>query len=150
LLFDVRATTGGDAPIESDATTLASLTVPAATVPTTFEFFSVDVSGFGIAVTPGEILAIVLRGTQADTDYGWAGFVLNPYPAGAAYFRNASAGFPTWTLEGVDDLGFKTFVAAAPEPSTVVLLGAGLGTLVGVTWRRLRGRKYGSVAQLAG
>jgi hypothetical protein len=156
LLVDVRATTGGDAPgngapIENDATTLASLTIPAATVPTTLGFFSVDVSGFGIAVTRGEILAIVLRGTRLDTDYGWAGFTPNPYPAGAAYFRNASAGFPTWTPEHVDDLGFKTFVAAAPgcggdaacrapAPSTVVLFGAGLAALAGVTWRRRRGR----------
>jgi hypothetical protein len=102
-------------------------------------FFSVDVSGFGIAVTPGEILAVVLRGTQADTDYVWVGGFPNPYPAGAAYFRNASGGFPTWTLENTDDLGFKTFVAAAPEPSTVVLFGAGLAALAGVVWRRRRG-----------
>ena len=140
LLFDVRATTGSGAPIENNATTLASFTVPAATVPTTFGFFSVDVSAFGIPVTPGEILAIVLRGTRTDTDYEWVGGFPNPYPAGAAYFRNASAGFPTWTLAG-DDLGFKTFVAVAPAPSTVVLLGAGLAALGGVAWRRRHRRK---------
>ena len=139
LLFDVRAT-GGGTPIENNATTLASFTIPAATVPTTFGFFSVDVSGFGIAVTPGEIFAIVLRGTRTDTDYEWVGGFPNPYPAGAAYFRNASAGFPTWTLAG-NDQGFKTFVTAAPEPSTVVLFGAGLAALAGGAWRRRRGRK---------
>jgi PEP-CTERM motif len=143
LLFDVRSTTGGGAPIENDATPLASLTIPAATIPTTFGFFSIDVSGFGIPVTPGEILAIVLRGTRTDTDYEWVGSFPNPYPAGDLYFRNASAGFPTWTLENTldqesVDLAFKTFVAAAPAPSTLVLFGAGLTFLAGIAWKGRR------------
>ncbi len=135
LLFDVRATTAGGAPIESNATTLASLSIPAATVPTTRGFFSIDVSGFGVAVTPGEILAIVLRGTQVDVDYTWFGGINNPYPAGDEYFRNPPG---TWTLVEGNDLGFKTFVTTTPVPSAVVLFGVGVAALAGVTWRRHR------------
>src|SRR5215472_7325734 len=45
---DVRATTASGAPIENNSTTLAALSIPAASVPVTLGFFSVDVSAFGI------------------------------------------------------------------------------------------------------
>src|SRR5262249_7085045 len=136
LLFDVRATTAGGAPIENNAAALAAVSIPAASVPVTLGFFSVDVSAFGIPVTPGEVLAIVLREVGGpDIDYIWSGGVGNPYPAGAEYFRNPTGGFPTWTLssDGNPDLGFKTFVTV-PAPSAAVLFSMGLGALASVTW----------------
>jgi len=138
LLFDVRATTAGGAPIESNSTTLASLSIPAVNVSLTRGFFSVDVSAFGIPVTPGEILAIVLRKPgEPDVDYSWFGNQSGGYPAGAGYFRNPTAGFATWTPLGEEDLGFKSFVAV-PAPSAVVLFAVGIGALAGLTWRRHR------------
>jgi len=141
LLFDVRATTAGGAPIESNSTTLASVSIAAASIPVTPGFVSVDVSAFGIPVTPGEILAIVLRKPGLDdVDYIWFGGEGNPYPAGSEYSRITAGG--TWTASEGNDLGFRTFVtvSAVPAPSGVVLLGMGVSVLAGVTWRRHRRR----------
>jgi hypothetical protein len=77
LLFDIRETSAG-VPIQSDATTLASLTIPASADPLTLsagEFFSVDVLSSAIAVNPGDVLAVVLRAPDATTAlnrYQWS------------------------------------------------------------------------------
>ena len=137
LLFDLRATRGAGVPIESDTMTLAALTIPTASIPITRGFFSIDISTFSIDVMRGDVLAIVLRDPTPGTDYVWFGGIGDPYILGAHYFRNLSAGFPTWTLVDSSDVGFKTFIEPIPEPSPLLLLGLGLGVLAGFRGKRL-------------
>ncbi len=137
LLFDIRTTAGG-VPTEPDAgvNVLAQLTAPAASIPTTSGFVSFDVSAFNIAVTPGEVLAIVLQSTGANPAYLWSGTSTDGYGGGATYRRFLSSD-PTWATTGAaSDLAFRTFVepTAAPEPTTVTLLGLALGAV----WTRRR------------
>ncbi len=67
-----------------------------------------NVSSFGISVTPGQVLAIVLIQAPGDqhTDYSWDGGV--GYPGGAFCSINYNVG-TSWLLAG-NDLGFKTYV----------------------------------------
>jgi hypothetical protein len=136
LLFDIRETAAG-VPIESDATTLASLTIPAASVPLTLgkgEFFSVDVLSSAIEVTPGEVLAVVLRAPDATTAlnrYQWSnGPNADDYSDGDPYTRTTG----NWTPAS-SDAGFQTLVVL-PEPSTALSLLAGVGLLAALARRR--------------
>lgn len=115
LLFDIRPTIGG-VPVESDAAALANVVIPSASIPTDFTFVSVDLSSAQIAVSAGDVLAIVLRapGAGGALNYSWQGSAVSGYGAGADFFRVAPS--PTWNgLFG--DLGFQTFVAPAVVPS---------------------------------
>jgi hypothetical protein len=118
LRFDIRPTVNG-VPVENDAMTLASITVPASTVPFPASFLDFDVSSFGILISQGEILAMVLSDNSR-----WFGTPNDPYPGGAAYFRFADTTF-TPVFDNLD-VGFKTFVEPIPEPSTLALLGIGV------------------------
>jgi len=136
LLFDIRETSAG-APIESDGTTLASVAIPAASVPLTLaagEFFDVDMVAAGIAVSPAEKLSIVLRapdGTTALNRYQWSnGPNADDYSAGDPYSRTTG----NWTLES-SDAGFRALVVL-PEPSTYLSLLAGAGFLAVLVRRR--------------
>jgi hypothetical protein len=104
LLFDIRDTAGG-VPLESDATTLAAVSVQPTEVPGSQTWVSVDVSSFNVAVQAGDVLAIVLR-TSGAGGYQWGAEQGNPYPGGAPYFRNPG---PSWTLQ-TEDSGFRTYV----------------------------------------
>jgi hypothetical protein len=136
LLFDIRETSTG-VPIESNETTLISLTIPASEVPLVLgagEFFSVDVISSAIAVNPGEALAIVLLAPDATTAlnrYQWFnGPNADDYWDGDPYSRTTG----TWALEPYD-LGFQTRVVI-PEPSSTLSLLAGAGFLVLLARRR--------------
>jgi len=136
LLFDIRETSTG-VPIESNSTTLASLTIPASEVPLTLgvgEFFSVDVIASSIAVNPGDVLAVVLAAPDATTAlnrYRWPnGPNADDYLDGDPYSRTTG----TWMLES-SDAGFQTFVVI-PEPSSSLSLLAGAGLLVALSRRR--------------
>src|SRR5260221_244361 len=72
LLFDVRPTVGG-VPVESDTMVLAVASVPGPSVPATPVFFEFDISSFNVPVTSGEVLAIVLRSDNPDTEVLWNG-----------------------------------------------------------------------------
>lgn len=128
LRLDVRPTVDG-LPIEDDNAALASVTVPFATIPSPRAFLSFDVSSFGVRVSQGELLAIVLTGNAR-----WYGVTPelgpdDPYLGGAAYFRGLpGAFFPPF--DGRADLGFRTFVDAIPEPPTIMLFGIGVVGLV--------------------
>jgi hypothetical protein len=135
LLFDIRETSAG-VPNESNAITLASLTIPASEVPLALgagEFFSVDVISSAIAVNPGEVLAIVLLAPDATTSldrYQWFnGPNADDYWDGDPYFRTTG----TWALES-SDAGFQALVV--PEPSSALSLLAGAGLLVMLARRR--------------
>ncbi len=135
LKFDIRQTLGG-VPIESDVTTLASLVVPYASIPTTRGFFSLDISSFDVSVTAGDILAVALRESGNNTDYGLYGRTDDSYVAGAHYFRNPGFGITSWKSTGSGyDVGFKTFVAPISEPSILFLLGSGLIGLISLRKR---------------
>lgn len=97
-------------------------------------FYSGDLSGSGLMVSPGDVYALVVQGSGQATWRGEyddsGGFVLPHYAGGAAYG-------PTFTqtigpLGG--DLGFRTYVdtASIPEPVTMLLFGFGLLGLAGV------------------
>jgi len=136
LLFDIRNTSAG-VPIESNATTLASLTIPASEVPLALgagEFFSVDVISSAIAVNPGEVLAVVLSAPDAATAlnrYQWFnGPNADDYPDGDPYSRTTG----TWTLESSDG-GLQTLIVF-PEPPTSLSLLAGVGILLALARRR--------------
>jgi hypothetical protein len=97
-------------------------------------YLNVDLSAFAIPVAVGDQLAIVLRsfGTFGE-DYQWLGDGTcvpcgDPtYARGGLFFRPADTA--AWRSEPGDS-GFRTFVrpdgvAPTPEPSTLLLLGAG-------------------------
>lgn len=134
LLFDIRPTVAG-VPVESDGITLAAVTVPASNIPTTRGFFSVDINSFGVSVTAGEILAIVLRSDLDQVlDYTWYGHTIDGYALGHHFFRHPP-GWPRptwWSDVAGSDLGFKTFVEPVPVPSTLLLLGSGMIGVIGL------------------
>jgi hypothetical protein len=136
LLFDIRETSAG-VPLRSNATTLANLTIPASEVPLALsagEYFSVDVRSSAIAVTPGEVLAVVLSAPDANTAlnrYQWFnGPNADDYPDGDPYSRTTFS----WTPESSDG-GLQTLIVI-PEPSSPLSLLAGVGILLALARRR--------------
>jgi hypothetical protein len=95
-------------------------------------WLAVDLTSFGISVSSGDVLAIVLATDNPSLFieglYAWHGDSGNPYSGGNLFWTtNAS---PDWTAVSDADLGFRTFVESrsgmVPEPSTLVLLVSGL------------------------
>lgn len=112
LVVDVRQTTGG-VPNESDAINNLLLTFgvsPGALFTAKNEYVNFEVGQYGVQVTAGEVLAIVLRAPGgASTGYDWSATTGDPYPAGAYYFRD-HAGANVWTESSGVDHGFRTYV----------------------------------------
>ncbi len=139
LLFDIRTTSGG-APTEADmgANILASVSIAASSVSTTSSLFNVDLTGFGLSVTTGDVLAIALRSDDPVSGaYRWQGTLASGYSDGSAFLRVGG----TWGNSGNTrgDLNFRTFVepTGVPEPSVLFLLGSGLAGLAGSRWRQV-------------
>lgn len=127
LVFEIRPVLADGLPGTS---VLASHLISAAELSTNFEMFSVNLRPFGLTVTEGEMLAIVLR---TDSPPVAPGGGINPYAwswgsysGGFGYFERLS---PDWLSIG-PDFGFSTYVdpvgmTPVPETSTV-----GLGAAV--------------------
>ena len=109
LLVDIRRTVGG-APIEDNSDTLASVAVAVADVGTDLTlsapYHSVDVSGFGIVVGVGEVLAIAARQPVTGVpSYTWRVGTSGGYAGGSRYFRDTTTTNP-WGV-AIQDLNFK-------------------------------------------
>ncbi len=134
LVLDIRTTTDG-VPTEPDSgsNVLATLTLPAASIPSIPEFVTFDVPD--LSVTAGEVLAITMSttagavlGAPDDAPFIWLDG--SGYSGGRAFARGVDAAGLTWgdgatfSLAGTD-YAFRTFVDPAspvPEPSTLLLL----------------------------
>lgn len=91
-----------------------------------------DVSGAGVSVTIGETLAFVLEDTLAPFTGGQYYVPVHSDTNPGGYDLRFVSG-TGWLVFGGDDTTFSTFVrvadAAAPEPTTLALVGVGLGVL---------------------
>ena len=114
------------------------LSVPVSTLPTGVfppPLTSFDINSFGLFITKGEVLAIVLRSDALGTSLNWTVSLGGGYPYGSEYVR-APGG--TWNSFGFD-AGFQTFVNPVPEPSTLTMFGTGALLSLGyLLWRRSR------------
>jgi len=143
LTLEIRSTLADGSP---SANVLAGIFIPGTDVPTEFQFMSFDLVPFGITVTGGDALALVLRsdaepqGQVGGIDpFGWRGDAPGNYSRGTVYVDRGSG----FGLASGWDFGFRTFVdtTAVPEP-------AGLPTLfcaAGVLLVRSRGRFLNSL-----
>ena len=114
ITVEIRTVTGG---VPSN-TTLATASVTATSVPTTFGWVSVPFTA-PAAVTAGTQYALVLSAPDASCDsnffpYSWGAAGANPYAAGTAYAKLDSSS--AWLLQTNVDHMFKTYVAPPPPP----------------------------------
>lgn len=97
-------------------------------------WLSIDFSPFGLQVTPGEQLALVIR-YPIPTLYVWGVTVGDIYAGGHSYFFMNDQ----WNLGGGDQ-HFRTYVTPVPEPGVLALLAVGGIGYLGVQRRRSASR----------
>jgi len=128
--FEIWSTVGGE-PAAIPGTALAMATVAFGAGDA---FVGADISGFGLNVTAGDVLALVQIGGSSTGDGLLLGAGPGSYAGGGAFTTLTADPNGAWQagiFEAADDYFFRTFVdpdavAAVPEPSTVVLMGLGL------------------------
>ena len=137
LILDIRGTQADGRPTSGSDQVLLTTTIPSASVGwQSSTYLPIDVSAFGLHVTQGEELAIVLHAASApsaDVTYQWWGAPNNPYANGTNYER--VIGNHDWTEDTFNnaDLGFRTWVDAPAQAPPVVTLPGGPVSYVGGT-----------------
>ncbi len=133
-----RPTDAQGVPVEDDGSALGSVVLRGDQLTTTLDpgsLFAIDFSPAQIAVSPGEVLAVVLRSSvpfAASRAFAAGGFAeVSGYPGGEGFVRAA-----TWALQngGGFDFAFRTYV---PEPEATSAGLCAIGVAAGVARRRL-------------
>jgi hypothetical protein len=86
--------------------------VPIVLHPANFGGYAYLSARFSMAVTAGDVLAIVAS-TGPTSQYYWAGALGGGYPRGQLYETTGG----TWVPEGLEDQAFRTFVAPSRAPT---------------------------------
>jgi hypothetical protein len=131
LVFSIRTTIGG-VPNPDDSQSLFQTIIPLSAIPTIDNPFlpvpltSIDVSSAGIAVTPGDVLALSLSrmGVGSPPWVLWRQSLDGTYPGGSTFTRASPLAPWTPAFGGNADGGFQTFVSVGgvvPEPSSLIL-----------------------------
>lgn len=132
LVVSILGTTGG-AP--DPAQNLGSVSLPALSIPefddfTTGPFTAFDVSGLGITVTPGDVLAIEVSSAADNESYFVYDSEVDIYAGGISSTVGVFDGFVDESPGR--DLGFRTTVLI-PEPASLTLIALG-GLLASRRW----------------
>lgn len=138
VYWDLRAMNGA-VPVSANSAALASGSLDALSLPSSATFYTFDLSSFGIAVSPGDTFAFVLRGAEGNgnTAGGLYGTYVNAFAGGRAFLGTISGGSVSWsTGYELYDYGIRT-VVVVPEPATAGLAAA-LAALAGVGLLRRR------------
>ena len=120
LLFDIRPTTVAGLPVADDSLALATVSMPASSVPAgSFSGSMVfDVSSFNLTVNAGDVLAFVLR--RNGNTFSFATSDAGDVYAGGLYTQRFFPGdvFPDFTAQSFPDgtdMSFRTFLSAGIE-----------------------------------
>lgn len=140
IYWDLRAMDGA-VPVSANSAALASGSLDALNLPASATFYTFDLSSFGIAVSPGQVLTFVLRGAEGNGNNAGSlrGTDSNAFAGGRGFIGSLSGGNVTWRTDyDFIDYGIRT-VVAVPEPATAAL-GAALAALAATAFvRRRRG-----------
>ena len=147
--FEIWNTSAGVPDTISSATPLASWNLSFSTLPFyPSKYHASDISGFGVQVNAGDVLALVQVGgaLSPTTDAAWSGasrFSTNGGYQGGSIFTTTSSPLTGAWLNDVDsDLGFRTFVDTVPEPTSLAIWGGlSMAGMVCGVFRRRRNRK---------
>jgi PEP-CTERM motif len=127
LILSILGTTGG---ATDSSNVLGSVSIsPSSVQPfdsSNGTFVSADVSGLGISVAPGDVLALELTyPTGAGAYVWWDTDIGSGYSGGREFFVRPPS--TTWIDLDPYDAGFRTWVETAPvpEPSSFMLLSIG-------------------------
>jgi hypothetical protein len=119
---------------ETLSSNLASALIPQSSVPSSSGFVSFDLSSSGASFAAGQKYAIVLSTTSGNS-YLWEALTNVTYTNGSA--RQVSGSQVYYTPAGQDfDFGFRTYVAAVPEPAALTLAMVGALCFSGIQRRR--------------
>jgi hypothetical protein len=118
ISWTLRSTIAG-VPVAGAAGVLASGMFPYGNLSIPYTYQSCLIPLGLVPVTPGTVLGITL---SSDNMFTWAGHDGSPYPRGSHQVGGPDG---PWITDIETDLGFKTFVAAVPEPSTLAIYSLG-------------------------